>query len=87
MDYILVAGIGNDADDFGADSCIEAGGDPANLVVRERSGDLSEGRGLSPEIFIGRIGSGNTVMKSREDRDRIATRHDLIAYEIEGAGA
>jgi hypothetical protein len=55
--------------------------------VRERSEDLIEGGNFSPEIFIGRIGSGNTVMKSGEGRDRIAARHDLIAFEMEGAGA
>ncbi|KAJ4855339.1 phosphorylase superfamily domain-containing protein [Trichoderma breve] len=38
-------------------------------------------------IFIGRIGSGNTVMKSGKDRDRIAAQHNLIAFEMEGAGA
>ncbi|KAM0425989.1 hypothetical protein ACHAPT_008618 [Fusarium lateritium] len=68
-------------------SCIEAGCDPAALVARERSGDLIEGEDFGPEIFIGRIGSGNTVMKSGEDRDRIAAAHNLIAFEMEGAGA
>ncbi|KAH7124426.1 hypothetical protein EDB81DRAFT_872496 [Dactylonectria macrodidyma] len=49
--------------------------------------ELVQGGAFSPEIFIGRIGSGNTVMKSGEDRDQIAARHDLIAFEMEGAGA
>jgi nucleoside phosphorylase len=40
-----------------------------------------------PEIHIGRIGSGNIVMKSGHDRDRIAIEHNLIAFEMEGAGA
>jgi nucleoside phosphorylase len=44
-------------------------------------------QGFRPEIHIGRIGSGNTVMKSGHDRDRIATEHNLIAFEMEGAGA
>ncbi|KAL6360868.1 hypothetical protein LRP88_06576 [Fusarium phalaenopsidis] len=68
-------------------SCVEAGCDSANLVVRERSKDQPQGGDFCPEIFIGRIGSGNTVMKSGEDRDRVAARHDLIAFEMEGAGA
>ncbi|CAG9985604.1 unnamed protein product [Clonostachys byssicola] len=38
------------------------------------------------EIFIRRVGSANTVMKSGKDRDRIAAAHDLIAFEMEGAG-
>ncbi|KAJ4308983.1 hypothetical protein N0V84_011766 [Fusarium piperis] len=68
-------------------SCAEAGCDSTNLTVRERSGDVIQGGDFSPEIFIGRIGSGNTVMESGEDRDRIAARYDLIAFEMEGAGA
>ncbi|KAF4959265.1 hypothetical protein FSARC_10781 [Fusarium sarcochroum] len=68
-------------------SCVEAGCDPANLVVREHSSDRVDGGDFSPDIFTGRIGSGNTVMKSGEDRDRFAARHDLIAFEMEGAGA
>lgn len=64
-------------------SCIELGCDATKLVVREHrvhNGDFF------PEIFIGRVGSGNAVMKSGEDRDRIATIHNLIAFEMEGAG-
>lgn len=70
-------------------SCAEAECDINNLVMRERSAELVHGSGgaFSPEIFIGRIGSGNTVMKSGEDRDRIAAAHNLIAFEMEGAGA
>ncbi|KAL0931324.1 kinesin light chain [Colletotrichum truncatum] len=37
-------------------------------------------------ILVGRMGSGDTVMKSGLDRDRIAEEHDLIAFEMEGAG-
>ncbi|KAH6869398.1 nucleoside phosphorylase domain-containing protein [Thelonectria olida] len=56
----------------------------STVVVREHhAGDDN----FRPEIYIGRIGSGNTVMKSGEDRDRIATKHNLIAFEMEGAGA
>ncbi|PNP54704.1 hypothetical protein THARTR1_04909 [Trichoderma harzianum] len=40
-----------------------------------------------PAIFLGSIGSGDTVMRSSEDRDRIAEEYDLIAFEMEGAGA
>uniref|UniRef100_A0A8H7NHZ5 Nucleoside phosphorylase domain-containing protein n=1 Tax=Bionectria ochroleuca TaxID=29856 RepID=A0A8H7NHZ5_BIOOC len=68
-------------------SCIETGCDPATLVTRERSEDLGESGQFRPKIFIGRIGSGNTVVKSGQDRDRIAAAHNLIAFEMEGAGA
>ncbi|WYZ37727.1 hypothetical protein EsH8_II_001233 [Colletotrichum jinshuiense] len=38
------------------------------------------------QIHIGRVGSGNTVMKSGEHRDEIASENGLIAFEMEGAG-
>jgi nucleoside phosphorylase len=65
-------------------SCIELGCGTADLIERERP---AEADGTCPEIFIGRIGSGNTVMKSGDDHDRIAAQHDIVAYEMEGAGA
>lgn len=39
------------------------------------------------QILIGRMGSGNTVMKFGLDRNRIAAEHGLIGFEMEGAGA
>ncbi|KAM0213246.1 hypothetical protein ACHAPA_003161 [Fusarium lateritium] len=69
-------------------SCSEAKCDVNNLVVRERLAELVQAGGgaFRPEIFIGRIGSGNTVMKSGEDRDRIAITNNLVGFEMEGAG-
>ncbi|KAL6237462.1 hypothetical protein BDW75DRAFT_248950 [Aspergillus navahoensis] len=37
-------------------------------------------------IHFGRIASGDTVMKSGRDRDRIADKEKVIAFEMEGAG-
>jgi nucleoside phosphorylase len=37
------------------------------------------------DIHFGRIASGDTVMKSGEDRDSIAQRESVIAFEMEGA--
>lgn len=37
-------------------------------------------------VVVGRLGSGDTVMKSGLDRDHIAQEHNLIAFEMEGAG-
>lgn len=37
-------------------------------------------------IFVGVVGSGDAVMKSGVDRDRIAAEHEIIAFETEGAG-
>ncbi|PVH90952.1 putative kinesin light chain [Periconia macrospinosa] len=39
-----------------------------------------------PNIHIGAIASGDIVMKSGEDRDEIAERAHIIAFEMEGAG-
>lgn len=38
------------------------------------------------KLHYGNIASGNTVMKNAQDRDRIARRDDIIAYEMEAAG-
>ncbi|KAL6824649.1 nucleoside phosphorylase domain-containing protein [Trichoderma sp. SZMC 28015] len=65
-------------------SCIDLGCDETQLVKRT---DL-EMRGSTgdPEIFVGRIASGNSVMKSGEHRDKIAEEQKVIALEMEGAG-
>ncbi|KAE8330619.1 ankyrin repeat-containing domain protein [Aspergillus sergii] len=55
--------------------------DEGNLVPRQR---LSEP--FNPAIHFGLIASGDTVMKSGVDRDNIATRDQVIAFEMEGAG-
>ncbi|KAK2813151.1 hypothetical protein FQN50_000828 [Emmonsiellopsis sp. PD_5] len=39
-----------------------------------------------PDIHFGLIASGDTVMKSGEDRDDIALSDGVIAFEMEGAG-
>lgn len=41
----------------------------------------------TPSIFIGNIGSGDTVLRSAKERHRLAKAYDLIAFEMEGAGA
>ncbi|KAH6896664.1 hypothetical protein B0T10DRAFT_602101 [Thelonectria olida] len=51
----------------------------------ERVGRTKEAQ--APSVFVGRIGSGDTVLKSGEDRDRIAKDHNILAFEMEGAGA
>lgn len=66
-------------------SCAQLGCDEAYQVVRNHP-SLPDGVEYAPEIFIGRIASGNKVMKSGTDRDRIAAEHDIVAFEMEGAG-
>ncbi|KAM0253385.1 hypothetical protein ACHAQJ_007280 [Trichoderma viride] len=66
-------------------SCVDLGCEEAKLVKRDIP--FEDDSDFSSNIFIGRIGSGNTVMKSGEVRDWIASKHKLIAFEMEGAGA
>lgn len=47
------------------------------------SGKLTE-CGHHPAIFIGYVRSGNTVMKSGEDRDHTSAKHGFVAVEMEG---
>ncbi|CAI7678619.1 unnamed protein product [Penicillium pancosmium] len=72
-------------------SCSELGCDESHLVLRTQYRStqrhrLEQVKARGPEIFIGRVASGDTVMKSGEHRDRIAKRHNIIAFEMEGAG-
>ena len=73
-------------------SCEEMGCDKRHLVPRER---LEMKRQLEPDnvdeaqepaIYVGPIASGDTVIKSGEDRDRIARKEGVIAFEMEAAG-
>lgn len=68
-------------------SCAELDCDEGQLVPRERLGrKLTLGPDECPKILIGRIASGDMVMKSGEHRDQIAKRRNVIAFEMEGAG-
>ncbi|TVY67925.1 hypothetical protein Focb16_v002227 [Fusarium oxysporum f. sp. cubense] len=67
-------------------SCIEAGCDSSKLVPRWREDDLPKGADFTPEVFLGRFGSANQVVKSGVYRDELAAKHDLDAFEMEGAG-
>lgn len=48
-----------------------------------QSGDITH---QNPNIFFGLVGSGDTVMKSGCDRDKLAAAEDVIAFEMEAAG-
>ncbi|KAK2742603.1 Nephrocystin-3-like protein 2 [Colletotrichum kahawae] len=63
-------------------SCKQLECDVRHQVSRKRL----ESKGPESRIHIGRIGSGDTVMKSGEHRDRVAAEHGIIAFEMEGAG-
>ncbi|PNP41480.1 hypothetical protein TGAMA5MH_06581 [Trichoderma gamsii] len=70
-------------------SCTELGCNEEQLVPRRRletKKTMEPGYAQCPEIFIGGVASGDTVMKSGEHRDRIAKERNVIAFEMEGAG-
>ncbi|KAL4932575.1 5'-methylthioadenosine/S-adenosylhomocysteine nucleosidase family protein [Aspergillus undulatus] len=57
------------------------------LVRRKRlQTALTQGHTPSPTIHIGLIASGDTVMKSGQDRDLVAMRDNVLAFEMEGVG-
>ncbi|KID85179.1 NACHT and Ankyrin domain protein [Metarhizium guizhouense ARSEF 977] len=59
------------------------------LVERPRLKKHHEEYGLTPlnpRVFFGCIGSGDRVIKSGQLRDNIAEKHELLAFEMEGAG-
>ncbi|KAK1838815.1 phosphorylase superfamily protein [Colletotrichum chrysophilum] len=66
-------------------SCDELCCDDGSLITRKR---LSEIRGGMPDvkIFVGGIASGDMIMRSGQDRDRIAKEAHVIGFEMEGAG-
>ncbi|KAF3067879.1 hypothetical protein CFAM422_008541 [Trichoderma lentiforme] len=66
------------------ESCNKIGCDETQL--EERTDLEMRGSTGDPEIFVGRIASGNSVMKSGEHRDKIAKEQKVIALEMEGAG-
>ncbi|WAO84617.1 PNP-UDP-1 domain-containing protein [Fusarium falciforme] len=66
-------------------SCRELGCDAQQRVPRKRLQDSERVR--VPRVLVGHLGWGDRVLKSGEDRDRIAKEHDLIAFGMEEAGA
>ncbi|OLN96972.1 Nephrocystin-3-like protein 2 [Colletotrichum chlorophyti] len=63
-------------------SCEELRCDTRYRVSRKRL----ESEKPELRIHVGRFGSGDTVMKSGEHRDRDAAKQGIIAFEMEGAG-
>jgi nucleoside phosphorylase len=73
-------------------SCADIGCDDAYLIARERfqaKRQLENGGRIAaqqPVVHVGAVASGDTVMKSAADRDRLSREADVIAFEMEGAG-
>ncbi|KAM5341694.1 hypothetical protein ACJ41O_014725 [Fusarium nematophilum] len=64
-------------------TCWKAGCREDQQVIRQR---LARGVAPRPAIHFGLIGSGDTVMKSGEERDNISRKHEVLGFEMEGAG-
>ncbi|KAL3429291.1 purine and uridine phosphorylase [Aspergillus tetrazonus] len=68
-------------------SCHQLNCHKDKLVQRKRlQHALTQGHTPSPNIHVGLIASGDTVMKSGQDRDLIAMQDNVIAFEMEGVG-
>lgn len=76
-------------------SCTELECGNEHVVIRRRIENLrrkvtssiqDEAELCKPEIHFGLVASGDLVMKSGYHRDQVATREDVIAFEMEGAG-
>jgi nucleoside phosphorylase len=66
-------------------SCDQLGCDETELIPRRRP-DNQDYALHQPAIHFGLVASGDTVMKSGQDRDEIAAKEHVIAFEMEGAG-
>ena len=60
--------------------------DDNKLKSRNRLQQLGYETAHRPCVHFGLVASGSMVMKSGEDRDEIAARENIIAFEMEGAG-
>lgn len=72
-------------------SCAELGCNDEHLIPRRRlsAWEQSEQAGrilFQPNMHVGSVASGDTVVKSATYRDRIASKEGVIAFEMEGAG-
>jgi nucleoside phosphorylase/tetratricopeptide (TPR) repeat protein len=68
-------------------SCDSLGCDERYLVKRKRlERKAGQAEAQKPAVYAGIIASGDTVMKSGEDRDMAAKQDGVIAFEMEGAG-
>ena len=68
-------------------TCDELGCGETGLVVRRQPQVAEESpEEVEPRVHLGKIGSGDSVIKSAEYRDRIAKADNIIAFEMESAG-
>ncbi|KAL4951558.1 nucleoside phosphorylase domain-containing protein [Aspergillus filifer] len=68
-------------------SCQELGCDESALIPRQRHDKEFSAEKQHPMVHFGLVASGDTLMRSGHDRDIIASKESVIAFEMEGAGA
>lgn len=87
-DRLCCRGTDNFCEEAASASCAELGCDEGKLMTRCDSKMVQDFKKQPrlPDILLGRIASGDTVMKSGEHRDQIAKQFQVIAFEMEGAG-
>lgn len=73
-------------------TCEALGCDESGLVVRSRLTSLKQSEIMEPELYkpaihIGTMGSSDQVIKSASHRDMWTSSHQIIGFEMEGAGA
>lgn len=62
--------------------CTDLGCVTESAILRTRPDDQP----TDPKIYIGKVASGDLVIKSAQDRDQLHTETESIAFEMEGAG-
>ncbi|KAK5054621.1 hypothetical protein LTR84_001512 [Exophiala bonariae] len=70
-------------------SCDELQCEAEFLIPRQRHASYQNSYDLldyTPSIHFGRYGSASSVIKSGQDRDRIAFEDKVVGFEMEGAG-
>lgn len=67
-------------------TCETLGCDDSQIVTRQRLQHAEIDGCEALEVHIGQMASGDKVMKSGEERDRVAADENVIAFEMEGAG-
>jgi len=64
---------------------LHASDDPRRVVPHPPQ-SLSGHREGHPRVHYGRIGSGDVSLRDARERDDLAARHEVLAFEMEGAG-
>lgn len=76
-------------------SCEELGCSNTHAIIQRRCLEskrtLEHGGSISkaqaPAVVFGCFGSGDRVMRSGEERDKLAREHKIVAFEMEGAAS